>query len=120
MNTTAVIVLPNWPCYKAITKELKLLRQIPIGEPIFMRPTLTGSYDPLDVIKSIWVINYWVIDVDTPIMDTTSAIAKAADTAAAQSKAKTPTDSPTNELESKTTLEAADKYLSTTAAMVII
>jgi hypothetical protein len=30
MDTKAVIVLPNWPVYKATTKELKLLRQIPI------------------------------------------------------------------------------------------
>jgi hypothetical protein len=86
MDTIAVIVLPNWHVYKAITKELKLLRQIPIGEPIFMRPTTTGSYDPLDVIKSTWVINYWVIDVDTPIMATTLAIVKVAETTAAQSK----------------------------------
>jgi hypothetical protein len=32
MDTKAVIVLPNWHFYKAITKELKLLRQIPKGE----------------------------------------------------------------------------------------
>ena len=74
MDTKAVIVLPNWPVYKAITKELKLLRQIPKGESVFMRPTSTGIYDPPDFIKSIWVINYWVIDVDTPIMATTPAI----------------------------------------------
>ena len=85
-----------------------------------MRPTLIGSYDPPDVIKSIWVINYWVIDVDTPIMGTTSAIAKVADTATAQSKAEPPTDSPTNKSESEAVIEAADKYLSTTTAMVIM
>ncbi len=85
-----------------------------------MRPALTGSYDPLDVVKFIWVINYWVIDVDTPITETTSAIAKVADTATAQSKAEQPTDSPTNKLESEAVIEAADKYLSTAAAMVIM
>jgi hypothetical protein len=49
-----------------------------------MRPTTTGSYDPPDVIKSIWVINYWMIDVDTPIMATTP-IVKAEQTTVAQS-----------------------------------
>ncbi len=98
MDTKAVIVLPNQPVYKAITKELKLLRQIPIGDPIFIRSTTTGSYDPPDVIKSIWVINYWVIDVDTPIMATTPTIIKAEETIAAQST-ELPIDSPTLELE---------------------
>ncbi len=65
-----------------------------------MRPTLTGTYDPLHIIKSIWVINYWVIDVNTPVLGTTSAIAKVAGTAAAQSN-EPPSNSPTNELESK-------------------
>ena len=54
-DTKAVIVLPNWPVYKAITQKLKLLRQIPKGENVFMRPTTTGIYDPHDFIKSIWV-----------------------------------------------------------------
>jgi hypothetical protein len=76
MDTRAVIVLPNWLVYKAITKELKLLRQIPIGENVFMRLATTGSYDPLDFIKSVWVINYWVIDVDTYLMATTRANSK--------------------------------------------
>ena len=49
--TKAVIVFPYWLVFKAITKELKLLRQIPIGENAFMRPTTTGSYDPLNFIK---------------------------------------------------------------------
>ncbi len=106
--------------YLAITKELKLLRQIPIGELIFMRPTLTGRYDPPDVIKSIWVIIFGVIDVDTPIMETTSVITKVADTAAAQNKAEPPTDFPTNKFESEAYIEAADKYLSTAAAMIIM
>ncbi len=61
-----------------------------------MRPTLTGSYGPPDIIKSIWVINYWVIDVNTPILGTTSTIAKVADTAAAHSN-EPPSDSPTSD-----------------------
>ncbi len=53
-------------------------------------------------------------------MGTTSAIAKAADTAADQNKAEPPIDSPTNMLESETAIEVADTYLSTTVAMVIM
>ncbi len=45
---------------------------------------------------------------------------KVADTAAAQSKADPPTDSPTKKFESEASIEAADKYLSTSAAMVIM
>ncbi len=112
--------MPNWPVYKAITKELKLLRQIPIGEPIFMRPATTSSYDPPDVIKSIWVINYWVIDVDTPIMVTTPTIVKVAETTAAQSENELPADSPTNILESEAAIEVSDKFLLATAALVVM
>jgi len=74
MDNKAVIVLRNWLVYKAITKELKLMRQIPKGENVFMRPTTTGSYDTPDFLKSIWVIHYWVIDADTPITTTTPTI----------------------------------------------
>jgi len=76
METKAVIVLPNGLVYKAITKELKLLRQIPKGENVFMRSTIIGSYDPPDFIKSIWVMEYWVIEVDTPIIATTPVKSK--------------------------------------------
>ncbi len=85
-----------------------------------MRPTTTDSYDPLDVIKSIWVINYWVIDVDPPIMATTPAIVKAPETIAAQSETGLPTDSPTNELESESAIEAAYKYSSAAVALGVM
>ena len=84
-----------------------------------MRPSTTGRYDPLDVIKSIWVINYWVIDVDTPIMATKPTMVKVVETTVAQST-ELPTDSPTNELESEAAIESVDKYLSATAALVVM
>ena len=67
MDTKAVIDLPNWHVYKAITKEFKLPRQIPIGEKIFMKPTTKGSYNPPNSIEFVWAINYWVIEDDSPI-----------------------------------------------------
>ena len=42
VDTKAVVVLPNWLVYKVITKELKLLRQISIGENLFSRPITTS------------------------------------------------------------------------------
>ncbi len=75
-----------------------------------MRPTTTSSYDPLDVIKSIWVINYWVIDVDTPVMAATQTIVKAANSAAAQNN-EPPIDSSTNELEFGAAIDVADNYI---------
>ena len=32
LGTKAVIVLPNWPKFKAVKKELKLIKQLPKGE----------------------------------------------------------------------------------------
>jgi hypothetical protein len=84
-----------------------------------MRPTTTGRYDPPDVIKSIWVTNYSVIDVDTPIMVTKPTIVKVAETTIAQST-ELSTDSPTNESESEATIEAADNYVSARAALVVM
>ena len=65
------------------------------------------------------MINYRVIDVDTPIMTSTSPLVKVEDTTTAQ-KTELPTDSPTNELESEVAIEAADKYLSASAALVVM
>jgi hypothetical protein len=53
----ALIVLANRYWYKSITKDLiKLFRQIPIIEDIFLSPITTSSYDPPNINKSIWVI----------------------------------------------------------------
>ena len=59
LDTKAVIVLPDWPKFKAVAKELKLIKQLPKGEKVFMRTTSTCTYEPLDSITSAWVINYW-------------------------------------------------------------
>ena len=52
-------------------------------------------------------------------MATTSTLVKAEKTTAAQST-ELPTDSPTNELESKAIIETADKYLSAATALVVM
>jgi len=74
LDTKAVIVLPNWPKFKAVIKELKLIKQLPKGEKLFMRTTTLGTYDPPDLITHVWVINYWLIDANTlvlsPLMNT--------------------------------------------------
>jgi hypothetical protein len=41
LETRAVIVLRDWPKFKALTKELKLSKQLPKGEKVFMRTSLT-------------------------------------------------------------------------------
>jgi hypothetical protein len=58
LDTRAVIVLPDWPMFQAITKELKLIKQLPKGERVFMRTSPTGTYVPSDLLLSIWPINF--------------------------------------------------------------
>jgi hypothetical protein len=66
LKTRAVVVLPDWPKNKAITKELKLTKQLPKGEMVLMRTSPTCTYDPPDLIPSNWPINFWLIDANTP------------------------------------------------------
>jgi hypothetical protein len=111
--------------YKAVTKDLKLLRQIPIDQPVFMRPSPTGNYDPPDVIKSIWVINYWVIDIDVPASTSTSLASTSTSkhTAATKAATESVTIQPaftSNDIEAQTAIKAADKYLSTASALVVM
>ena len=90
LDTKAVIILPYWPKFKAVTKELKLIKQLPKGEEkkeknplqegmrrtsgtpkgekVFMRTTPTGTHTTSDIITSAWVINYWLIDANTHIL----------------------------------------------------
>ena len=68
METRAVVVLQDWPKFKAISKELKLFIQLPKGEMVFIRTSPTCTYDPRDLIPSIWPINFWLIDASTPIL----------------------------------------------------
>ena len=46
LDTKLVIVLPDWSKFKAVTKELKLIKQLSKGENVFMRTTPRGAYDP--------------------------------------------------------------------------
>ena len=65
LDTKAVIILLDWPKFKAVTKELKLIKRLPKGEDVFMRTTPTSTYGPPDIITFAWVINYWLIDATT-------------------------------------------------------
>jgi hypothetical protein len=68
LDTKGVIVLPDWPKFKAITKELKLIKQLPKGERVFMRASPTGAYVPSDLLPSIWPVNFWLIDANTQVL----------------------------------------------------
>jgi len=46
LDTKAMIVLPNWPEFEAVTKELKLVKQLSKGEKVFMRTSPTCTYEP--------------------------------------------------------------------------
>jgi hypothetical protein len=35
---------------------------------MYMRTSLTCTYDPPDLIPSAWVINYWPIDANTHVL----------------------------------------------------
>ena len=74
-----------------------------------MRPTKTGTYDPPNLIKSISIINYWVIDADTHVL-TPLLIATPATHAIVD-------DAISALVADETTIEAADKYLSSSALM---
>ena len=57
METRVVIVLPDWPKFKALTKELKLIKQLPKGEKAFIRASPTGTYVPSELLPYIWLVN---------------------------------------------------------------
>jgi hypothetical protein len=66
-DTRAIVVLPDWPKFKAITKELKFIKRLPKGERVFIRTSPTCTYDPPDLIPSILRINFWLIDATAPV-----------------------------------------------------
>jgi hypothetical protein len=68
LETRVVIVLPDWTKFKALTKELKLIKQLPKGEKVFMRTSPTCTSDPSDLLLSIWPVNFWLIDANTPVL----------------------------------------------------
>ncbi len=52
MDTRAIIVLLVWPKFRTVAMELKLTKQLPKGEKVFMITTPTDTYGPLDLIPS--------------------------------------------------------------------
>jgi hypothetical protein len=69
LDTRAVIVLSDFPKFKAIlTKELKLIKRLPKGKMVFIISSPTCTYDPPDLIQSTWPINFWLIDAKTPVL----------------------------------------------------
>ncbi len=55
LDTRAIIVLPDWPKFKVVTKELKLINQLPKGDKVFTRTTPTCTYGPSDHIPTAWL-----------------------------------------------------------------
>ena len=68
MDTRAFIVLPDGPKLEVLTKELELTKRLTRGENVFMRTASIGTYDPPDCITFACVINYWLIDANTPML----------------------------------------------------
>ena len=46
LDTKVAIVLPDWPKFKAVTNESKLIKQLPKGKEVFMRTSPTCIYGP--------------------------------------------------------------------------
>jgi hypothetical protein len=65
LDTRAVIVLPEWPKFKEVTEDLKLIKQLPKEKNDFMRTTPTFTYETHDLISFAWVINLRFIDANT-------------------------------------------------------
>jgi len=68
LDTKVIVVLPDWPKFKTITKELKLIKHLPKGERVFMRTSPTYTYVPSDLLQSIWPVNFLLIDANTQIL----------------------------------------------------
>ena len=75
-----------------------------------MRTTPTGTYDPPDIITSAWGINYWLIDANTHVLSPlmkTSVITRMPSIVTIQ-------------LEANAAIQAENKYLSATIAIVVM
>lgn len=72
-NTTAVIVLPDWPRFKDVTKDFKLIKVV---KPESVRSIFTKSPDDDASLRlpfhnfgqTKWAVNYWLLDKDTPVL----------------------------------------------------
>jgi len=68
INTMAIVVLPNWPCFSPITKDLALYQEIPARQSVFTRsPSYDGSVRER-VSPVPWTVRYWLIDSMTPVI----------------------------------------------------
>jgi hypothetical protein len=85
-----------------------------------MRLNTTGSYDQPKVVKSIWVKKYWVIEADTPTRKPTPPIIGATTTPLTPIINNIPINDSTNEVKSKAAIEATDKCLSRTTALIVM
>jgi hypothetical protein len=110
LDTKANIILPKWPKFKAVAKELKLIKRLSKGEKEFMKTTPTCTYEPPDIITSAWVIKFWLIDANTYVLSpltNTSVNTLKPNIIATQ-------------LEANEAIKAANKYVSAATAMVSV
>jgi hypothetical protein len=110
LDTKAIIVLPDWPKFKAVTKELKLIKQFSEGEKVFMKTTPTCTCDPFYPIPTAWPIDSWLIDANTPVLS------QLLNTDASNLKSNVVT----TELKLEVAIIEEDNSLSTTSAIVIM
>ena len=68
LDTRAIIVLPDWPKLKAVTRELKLIKRLPKGEMVFIITTPTCTYDPPGLIPTAWPFIVGLIYANTPVL----------------------------------------------------
>ena len=69
-NTVAVIVLPKWPTFDKLTKDLTLYKEIPAWHSVFTRSAEDDSSQRLPVTPAKWPVQYWVMDASTPVLQT--------------------------------------------------
>ena len=67
-NTVAVIVLPKWPTFDKLTKDLTLFKEIPAWHSVFTRSAEDDSSQRLPVTPAKWPVQYWVMDASTPVL----------------------------------------------------
>ena len=130
-NTMAIVVLPNWPCFSNITKDLALYQEIPARQSVFTKsPSIDGSVrEPVSPVP--WTIRYWLIDSMTPVIaknGSTDSTSK--NTLVSSQDSGTNGDSDTDAVLPETTsipvtvdtkaAAAANKYLPHAAAYTIL
>ena len=125
-GTKAVIILPDWPTFKELTSDLKLLRTIPGKQQVFTKSPDNDASLRTPVESFRWPVNYWVIDKDTPVLSeylVREQTVPSSDTAATETETVDADPSETEEAEvipENIARDAANKYLPTAAAYVIM